>query len=49
MKSGSEVTSSQRGGAVKGGQEKPFESMNNIVANLLLNLTRWVASPTGVF
>ncbi|XP_041471461.1 tubulin epsilon chain-like [Lytechinus variegatus] len=27
------------GGATKAGQEKPFDHMNNIVANLLLNLT----------
>lgn len=32
------VTSSA--GAFKKRQEKPFDAMNNIVANLLLNLTR---------
>ena len=34
VKAGSEITSGARGG------EKPFDSMNNIVANLLINLTR---------
>ncbi|XP_064394668.1 tubulin epsilon chain-like [Halichondria panicea] len=33
VKAGSEITSGARGG------EKPFDSMNNIVANLLINLT----------
>lgn len=28
------------GGATKAGHEKPFDHMNNIVANMLLNLTR---------
>ena len=27
-------------GGVAGSREKPFDTMNNIVANLLLNLTR---------
>lgn len=27
-------------GGIKNIQEKPFDAMNNIVANLLLNLTR---------
>ena len=40
MRSGSAVTERGGGrGAVKDGG-KPFDSMNNIVANLLLNLTR---------
>ena len=30
------------GGVTKGNDEKPFDNMNNIVANLLLNLTRLV-------
>ena len=36
---GSGVSAGQ--GGVAGSQEKPFDDMNNIVANLLLNLTRW--------
>ena len=28
-------------GGVAGSKEKPFDTMNNIVANLLLNLTRY--------
>ena len=40
VKSGSALTERGGGrGAVKDGG-KPFDSMNNIVANLLLNLTR---------
>lgn len=31
---------SGRGGT--SGMEKPFDAMNNIVANLLLNITRWI-------
>lgn len=38
VKSNSTVTSSE-GGATKTSQEKPFDHMNNIVANLLLNMT----------
>ena len=37
-RSGSEITAGQ--GGIAGSQEKPFDTMNNIVANLLLNLTR---------
>ena len=29
------------GGLAKVKDERPFDTMNNIVANLLLNLTRW--------
>lgn len=38
VKQSSLVTSST--GGIKRLQEKPFDAMNNIVANLLLNLTR---------
>lgn len=38
VKQNSLVTSSA--GSTKAVQEKPFDAMNNIVANLLLNLTR---------
>lgn len=38
VKPNSLVTSSA--GTTKTVQEKPFDAMNNIVANLLLNLTR---------
>lgn len=38
VKQNSLVTSSA--GSAKTVQEKPFDAMNNIVANLLLNLTR---------
>ena len=38
-KASSAVTTSQGGVASK---EKPFDTMNNIVANMLLNLTRCV-------
>lgn len=38
-RAGSGVSAGQ--GGVAGSQEKPFDDMNNIVANLLLNLTRW--------
>ena len=38
-RAGSGVSAGQ--GCVAGSQEKPFDDMNNIVANLLLNLTRW--------
>ncbi len=37
VKAGSAVTAGQGGVASK---EKPFDTMNNIVANLMLNLTR---------
>ena len=39
-KTGSEITTGA-GGVVKTADEKPFDSMNNIVANLLLNMTRY--------
>ncbi|KAH3710442.1 tubulin epsilon chain-like [Dreissena polymorpha] len=38
VKPGSAITTSD-GGVVKPANEKPFDSMNNIVANLLLNMT----------
>lgn len=34
--------SANDGGIMKGKSEKPFDGMNNIVANLLLNLTRYI-------
>lgn len=40
-KRGSTVTAGD--GGVIGSREKPFDTMNNIVANLLLNLTRSVS------
>ena len=33
--------SASEGGVSKGKNEKPFDGMNNVVANLLLNLTRF--------
>jgi tubulin epsilon len=36
---GSAITASD-GGVTKATNEKPFDSMNNIVANMLLNMTR---------
>ena len=42
VKAGSAITTSD-GGVVKPANEKPFDSMNNIVANLLLNMTRFVS------
>lgn len=38
VKAGSEITAGD-GGLTKPSDEKPFDSMNNIVANLLLNMT----------
>ncbi|XP_071100417.1 tubulin epsilon chain-like isoform X1 [Haliotis cracherodii] len=38
VKSGSAITSSQ-GGVTSPAEEKPFDGMNNLVANLLLNMT----------
>lgn len=40
-KTGSSLKSS-KGSVTKTTEEKPFDAMNNIVANLLLNLTRYV-------
>ena len=43
VKRGSTVTTDDGSGAKSvsgGGGEKPFDSMNSIVANMLLNLTR---------
>jgi len=39
-KAGSAITTSD-GGVVKAANERPFDQMNNIVANLLLNMTRY--------
>ena len=39
VKGESAITSSE-GGATKNKDEKPFDGMNNVVANLLLNMTR---------
>jgi hypothetical protein len=41
VKAGSALTAGE-GGASRSRSEKPFDSMNNIVANLLLNMTRCV-------
>ena len=41
VKSGSAITAGE-GGVTKPSQEKPFDGMNNIVANMLLNITRSV-------
>ena len=40
VKSGSALTAGD-GGLSKPSDERPFDSMNNIVANLLLNMTRY--------
>lgn len=40
VKKGSSVTTDEGSGAKSVGAEKPFDSMNSIVANMLLNLTR---------
>lgn len=39
VKAGSAITASD-GSLVKAADERPFDTMNNIVANLLLNMTR---------
>ena len=39
VKKGSALTTSE-GGVTKPSQEKPFDGMNNVVANMLLNMTR---------
>lgn len=39
VKAGSAISDGE-GGLSKASDEKPFDSMNNIVANLLLNMTR---------
>lgn len=40
VKTGSAINTGD-GGLTKSSEEKPFDSMNNIVANLLLNMTRY--------
>ena len=41
VKPGSALTASEGGITKKGKSDKPFDGMNNVVANLLLNLTRF--------
>jgi hypothetical protein len=41
VKEGSALTASE-GGVTRNRDSKPFDGMNNIVANLLLNLTRYI-------
>ena len=43
VKAESALTTNE-GGVTRAGDEKPFDNMNNIVANLLLNMTRCVAN-----
>ena len=44
-KRGSMVTTGE--GGVASSKEKPFDTMNNIVANLLLNITRYIYTLCG--